>query len=63
MQLSHLWQEIANCHLMLQTLMTWTRKYWAIYSNVYWSSDFENLYEKQTADLTTSELSEYSIKV
>ncbi len=48
---------------MLQTLMTQTRRHWAIYSDVYWSSDFEDLYEKQTADLTTSELSEYSIEV
>ena len=63
MQLSHLWQEIASYHSMLQTLMIWTRRYWAIYSDVYWSSDFEDLYEKQTADSMTSELSEYSIKV
>ncbi len=48
---------------MLQTLTTWTRKYWAIYSDVYWSSDFEDLYEKQTADSMTSELPEYSIEV
>ena len=48
---------------MLQTLMIQTRRYWAICSDVYWSSDFEDLYEKQTADLMTSELSEYSIKV
>ncbi len=63
MQLSHLWQKIASYHLMLQTLMTWTRRYWAIYSDVYWSLDFEDLYEKQTADSKTSELSKYSIKV
>ena len=63
MQLSHLWQEIANYHSMLWTLMTWTRRYWAIYSDVYWSSDFEDLYEKQTADSMISELSEYSIEV
>ncbi len=63
MQLSHLWQEIVNYHSMLRTLMTRTRRYWAIYSDVYWSSDFKDLYEKQTADSTTSELSEYSIKV
>ncbi len=31
---------------MLQTLMTWTKRYWVIYLNVYWSSDFEDLYEK-----------------
>ncbi len=48
---------------MFRTLTTWTRKYWAIYLDVYWSSDFEDLYEKQTADLTTSELPEYSIEV
>ncbi len=48
---------------MLWTLMTWTIKYWVIYSDVYWSSDFEDLYEKQTADLMISKLSEYSIKV
>ncbi len=48
---------------MLRTLMTWTRRHWAIYSDVYWSSDFEDLYEKQTADSTISELSEYSIEV
>ncbi len=63
MQLSHLWQEIASYHSMLWTLMTRTKRYWAIYSDVYWSSDFENLYEKQTADLITSKLSEYSIEV
>ncbi len=63
MQLSHLWQEIANYHSMLWTLMIQTRKYWAIYSDVYWSSDFEDLYEKQTADSMISELSEYSIEV
>ncbi len=48
---------------MLRTLTTQTRRYWAIYSDVYWSLDFEDLYEKQTADLMTSEWSEYSIKV
>ncbi len=48
---------------MFRTLMIQTRKYWAIYSDVYWSSDFEDLYEKQTADSTTSKLSEYSIEV
>ena len=48
---------------MLQTLMTWTRKHWVIYSDVYWSSDFEDFYEKQTADSMTSELSEYFIEV
>ncbi len=48
---------------MLRTLMTWTRRYWAIYSDVYWSSDFEDLYEKQIADLMISKLSEYFIEV
>ncbi len=48
---------------MLQTLMIWTRRYWAICLDVYLSSDFKDLYEKQTADLMTSELSEYSIEV
>ena len=48
---------------MLWTLMTQIRRYWAIYSNVYWSSDFEDFYEKQIADLMTSKLSEYSIEV
>ncbi len=48
---------------MLWILMTWTKRYWVIYSDVYWSLNFKDLYEKQTADLKTSELSEYSIKV
>ncbi len=48
---------------MLQTLTIQTRRHWAIYSDVYWSSDFEDLYEKQTADLMTSKLPEYSIEV
>ncbi len=48
---------------MLQTLTIWTKRYWAICLNVYWSSDFKDLYEKQTADSMTSELSEYSIEV
>ncbi len=48
---------------MLQTLIIRTRRYWAIYSDVYWSSDFEDVYEKQTADSMTSKLSEYSIEV
>ncbi len=48
---------------MLQTLTIWTKRYWAICSDVYWSSDFKDLYEKQTADSMTSELSEYSIEV
>ncbi len=43
--------------------MTQTRKHWTIYLNVYWSSDFEDLYEKQTVDLMISKLSEYSIEV
>ncbi len=48
---------------MLWTLMIWTRRYWTIYSDVYWLSDFEDLYEKQTADSTISKLPEYSIEV
>ncbi len=48
---------------MLRTLMIQTRRYWVIYSDVYWLSDFEDLYEKQTADSMISKLSEYSIKV
>ncbi len=48
---------------MLQTLMIWTKRYWVIYSDVYWSSDFEDLYEKQTADSMISKLPEYFIKV
>ncbi len=48
---------------MLWTLIIQTRRYWAIYSDVYWLSDFEDLYEKQTVDSTTSKLSEYSIEV
>ncbi len=48
---------------MLWTLMTWTRRYWVIYSDVYWSSNFEDLYEKQTVDSMTSKISEYSIEV
>ncbi len=37
--------------------------HWTTYLNVHWSSDFEDLHEKQTVELTTSQLSEHSIKV
>ncbi len=39
------------------------RDYRTIYSDVYESSSSEDFYEKQTADQTTSELSEYIIEV
>ncbi len=61
MQLSYLWQEIASHYLMLWTLKTQARMHRAAHSDVYWSSDFENLHEKQTVDSTSSQLSKHSI--
>jgi len=43
---------------MIQAEMHWTT-----HSDVHQSSDFENLYEKQTVKSMTSQLSEHSIKV
>ncbi len=37
--------------------------HWTTHLNVHWSSDFENLHEKQTVKSTTSQLSEHFIKV
>ncbi len=48
---------------MLQTLMTWAEMHWTTHSDVHWSSDFENLHEKQTVESMTSQLSEHSIEV
>ncbi len=48
---------------MFWTLMTWAEMHWTTHSDVHWSSDFENLYEKQTVESMTSQLSEHSIEV
>ncbi len=48
---------------MLQTLMIWAEMHWTTYLDVHQSSDFEDLYEKQTVELMTSQLSEHSIEV
>ncbi len=48
---------------MLQTLITWAEMHWTTHSNVYWSSDFEDLHEKQTVESITSQLSEHFIEV
>ncbi len=37
--------------------------HWTTHSNVHWSLDFEDFYEKQTVESMTSQLSEHSIKV
>jgi len=62
-QLSYLWQEIADHYSLFQTLITWAEMYWITYSDIHWSSSFEDLHEKQTAESITSQLSEHSIKV
>ncbi len=43
--------------------MTWAEMHWTTHSDVHWSLDFEDLHEKQTVKLMTSQLSEHSIKV
>ncbi len=48
---------------MLRTLMIQAEMHWTTHLNVYWSSDFENLHEKQTVESITSQLSEHSIEV
>ncbi len=48
---------------MLQTLMTQAEMHWTTHSDVHWSSDFEDLHEKQIVESMTSQLSEHSIKV
>ncbi len=63
MQLSHLWQEIASHYSMFWTLKTWARMHRAAYSDVHQLLDFEDLHEKQTVDLTSSQLSRHSIQV
>ncbi len=62
-QLSHLWQEIASHYSMLRTLTIQIEMHWTTHSDVHWSSDFEDLHEKQTVESMTSQLSEHSIKV
>ena len=37
--------------------------HWIIHSNIYQSSDFENLHEKQTVNSMSSQLSKHSIRV
>ncbi len=54
MQLSHLWQEIASHYLIFWTLKTWARMHRAAHSDVHQSSDFKDLYEKQTVNLMLS---------
>ncbi len=39
---------------MLRTLMTWAEMHWTIHSDVHQSSDFKDLYEKQTVESITS---------
>ncbi len=63
MQLLHLWQETVDHYSMFQTLKTWAWMHRATHSDVHWSSDFENLHEKQTVNLTLSQLSKHSIWV
>ncbi len=63
MQLSHLWQEITSHYSMFWTLKIWARMHRAAHSDVHWSSDFENFYEKQTVNLTSSQLFKHSIQV
>ena len=48
---------------MFQTLKTWAKMHRAAHSDVHWSSDFEDFHEKQTVDLTSSQLSKHSIWV
>ncbi len=48
---------------MFQTLMIQAEMHWTIHLDVHWSSDFENLHEKQTVESTISQLSEHFIKV
>ncbi len=43
--------------------MTWAEMYWITHSDIHWSSSSEDLHEKWTAELTSSQLSEHSIKV
>ncbi len=43
--------------------MTQAEMHWTIHSDVHQSSDFEDLHEKQTVELTTSQLFERSIEV
>ncbi len=37
--------------------------HWTTHSDVYWSSDFEDLHEKQTVESMINQLSERSIEV
>ncbi len=37
--------------------------HWITHSDVHWSSDFEDLHEKQIVESTTSQLSEHSIEI
>ncbi len=43
--------------------MTQAEMHWTTHSDVHRSSVFEDLHEKQTVELTTSQLSEHSIEV
>ncbi len=45
-QLSHLWQEMTSHYSMLWTLMTQAEMHWITHSDVHWSSNFKDLYEK-----------------
>ncbi len=48
---------------MFQTLKTWAWMHWITHSDIHQSSDFEDLHEKQTVNLTSSQLSRHSIWV
>ncbi len=48
---------------MFWTLKTWAWMHQVAHSDVHWSSDFEDLYEKQTVNSTSSQLSRHSIWV
>ena len=61
MQLSHLWQETADYYSMFWTLKIRAWMHWVIHSDVHQSSDFKDFHEKQTVNLTSSQLSKHSI--
>ena len=46
---------------MFQTLITWAEMHEITHSDIYRSSDFEDLHEKQTLKSMTSQLSKHSI--
>ena len=48
---------------MLWTLKTQAKMHKTVYSDVYQSSNFEDLHEKQTVNLMSSQLFKHSIQV